>query len=91
MTACLYFDNLKFDIFDAMVFSGCYHVVRGTGGFPHVLCTKLIYNHTLVQVSTLHDVGSKESISKFLKGNRFYVKLCILSPYSNRSFDDGHG
>jgi len=27
---------------------------------------------------------SKESISKFLIGNRFHVKLCILSPYSNR-------
>ena len=27
---------------------------------------------------------SKESISKFLIGNRFYVKLRILSPYSNR-------
>jgi len=28
---------------------------------------------------------SKESISKFLIGNRFHVKLRILSPYSNRS------
>jgi len=27
---------------------------------------------------------SKESISKFLIGNRFHVKWCILSPYSNR-------
>jgi len=27
---------------------------------------------------------SKESISKFLIGNRFHVKLRILSPYSNR-------
>jgi len=27
---------------------------------------------------------SKESISKFLIGNRFHVNLCILSPYSNR-------
>jgi len=27
---------------------------------------------------------SKDSISKFLIGNRFYVKLRILSPYSNR-------
>jgi len=27
---------------------------------------------------------SKESISKFLIGNRFHVKLCILSPYSNK-------
>jgi len=27
---------------------------------------------------------SKESISKFLIGNRFRVKLRILSPYSNR-------
>jgi len=26
---------------------------------------------------------SKESISKFLIGNRFHVKLRILSPYSN--------
>jgi len=26
---------------------------------------------------------SKESISKFLIGNHFHVKLCILSPYSN--------
>ena len=26
---------------------------------------------------------SKESISKFLVGNRFHVKLRILSPYSN--------
>jgi len=26
---------------------------------------------------------NKESISKFLIGNRFHVKLCILSPYSN--------
>jgi len=29
---------------------------------------------------------SKESISKFLIGNRFHVKLRILSPYSNRDF-----
>jgi len=29
---------------------------------------------------------SKESISKFLIGDRFHVKLCILSPYSNRRF-----
>jgi len=29
---------------------------------------------------------SKESISKFLIGNRFHVKLRILSPYSNRIF-----
>jgi len=29
---------------------------------------------------------SKESISKFLIGNRFHVKLRILSPYSNRMF-----
>jgi len=29
---------------------------------------------------------SKESISKFLIGNRFHVKLRILSPYSNRLF-----
>ena len=28
---------------------------------------------------------SKESISKFLIGNRFHVKLRILSPYSNDS------
>jgi len=28
--------------------------------------------------------ASKESISKFLIGNRFHVKLRILSPYSNR-------
>ena len=28
---------------------------------------------------------SKESISKFLIGNRFHVRLRILSPYSNRS------
>jgi len=27
---------------------------------------------------------SKETISKFLIGNRFHVKLRILSPYSNR-------
>jgi len=27
---------------------------------------------------------SKESISKFLIGDRFHVKLRILSPYSNR-------
>ena len=27
---------------------------------------------------------SKKSIGKFLIGNRFHVKLCILSPYSNR-------
>ena len=27
---------------------------------------------------------SKASISKFLIGNRFHVKLRILSPYSNR-------
>jgi len=27
---------------------------------------------------------SKESISKILVGNRFHVKLPILSPYSNR-------
>jgi len=27
---------------------------------------------------------SKESISKFLIGNRFHVKLRILSSYSNR-------
>jgi len=26
---------------------------------------------------------SKESVSKFLVGNRFHVKLRILSPYSN--------
>jgi len=30
---------------------------------------------------------SKESISKFLIGNRFHVKLRILSPYSNRKSD----
>jgi len=30
---------------------------------------------------------SKESISKFLIGNRFHVKLHILSPYSNRIFE----
>ena len=29
---------------------------------------------------------SKESISKFLIGNRFHVKLRILSPYSNLGF-----
>jgi len=29
---------------------------------------------------------SKESVSKFLIGNRFHVKLRILSPYSNRIF-----
>ena len=29
---------------------------------------------------------SKESISKFLIGNRFHVKLRILSPYSNRIY-----
>ena len=29
---------------------------------------------------------SKESIRKFLIGNRFHVKLRILSPYSNRFF-----
>ena len=28
--------------------------------------------------------ASKESISKFLIGNRYHVKLRILSPYSNR-------
>jgi len=28
---------------------------------------------------------SKELISKFLIGNRFHIKLCILSPYSNRN------
>jgi len=27
---------------------------------------------------------SKESINKFLIGNRFHVKLRILSPYANR-------
>jgi len=27
---------------------------------------------------------SKESISKFLIGNQFHVKLRILSPYSNK-------
>ena len=30
---------------------------------------------------------SKESISKFLIGNRFHVKLRILSPYSNSLFE----
>jgi len=30
--------------------------------------------------------ASKGSISKFLIGNRFHVKLRILSPYSNRTF-----
>jgi len=29
---------------------------------------------------------SKELISKFLIGNRFHVKLRILSPYSNRIY-----
>jgi len=29
---------------------------------------------------------SKELISKFLIGNRFHVRLRILSPYSNRIF-----
>jgi len=29
---------------------------------------------------------SKESISKFLIGNRFLVELRIPSPYSNRNF-----
>jgi len=28
---------------------------------------------------------NKESINKFLIGNRFHVKLRILSPYSNRN------
>ena len=32
---------------------------------------------------------SKESISKFLIGNRFHVKLRILSPYSNRMVEIG--
>ena len=32
----------------------------------------------------LNVADSKESISKFLTGNQFYVKLRILSPYSNR-------
>jgi len=34
-------------------------------------------------MSTLHNVGSKELISKYLIGNRFHVKPRILSPYSN--------
>jgi len=29
---------------------------------------------------------NKESISKFLIGNQFHVKLRILSPYSNRIY-----
>ena len=33
---------------------------------------------------------SKESISKFLIGNRFHVKLRILSPYSNRNLVNKH-
>jgi len=35
-------------------------------------------------IDVLYTMGvSKESISKFLIGNRFHVKLHILSPYSN--------
>jgi len=35
MIACLYFDNLKFDILDAMVFFPVCHILR-TGRFPCV-------------------------------------------------------
>jgi len=42
--------------------------------------TVFIYKYLLSTMGV-----SKESISKFL-GNRFHVKLRILSPYSNRIF-----
>ena len=45
-----------------------------------------IWETVLVPQNTLKKTlgVSKESISKFLIGNRFHVKLRILSPYSNR-------
>ena len=44
--------------------------------------------HISIQVQyVLSTMGvRKESISKFLIGNRFHVKLRILSPYSNRVY-----
>ena len=44
-------------------------------------------NSVIRYYNVLSTMGvSKESISKFLIGNRFHVKLRILSPYSNRIY-----
>jgi len=42
-----------------------------------------IFRTTVIYVLSTMGV-SKESISKFLIGNRFHIKLRIRSPYSNR-------
>jgi len=64
---------------------------------PFLICgdinSNLLQQDTLLSVSNyvntfkyvLSTMGvSKESITKFLIGNRFHIKLGILSPYSNR-------
>ena len=43
--------------------------------FPHLFFSTTPYNYVLSTMGV-----SKESISKFLIGNRFHVKLRILSP-----------
>jgi len=49
-----------------------------------MLNTHLTLFRTKYVLSTMGVI--KESISKFLIGNRFHVKLRIFSPYSNRMF-----
>ena len=59
---------------------------RGISQLPSAF---IFYDDSNLHISLFKYVLStmgviKESISKFLIGNRFHVKLCILSPYSNR-------
>ena len=47
-----------------------------------------MWNYIEIFKYVLSTMGvSKESISKFLIGNRFHMKLRILSPYSNRNIE----
>jgi len=62
------------------LFCSLWLILTGLSSFSGFRCA-VSYSYCFKYVLSTMGV-SKESISKFLKGNRFHVKLRILSPYS---------
>ena len=61
----------------------CSRVLK-TRSLKNIPLGKRFYVRHMADKYRLSTMGvSKESISKFLIGNRFHVKLRIFSPYSN--------
>jgi len=62
-----------------VVLNFCHRVISLPSNYEHILSHLSMY-------STFHDECKQGIDQQFLIGNRFHVKLCILSPYSNRIY-----